>query len=339
MAKSSSSTNKAFFLAVLMAVSVPSAALAWNSENDPDAILTVTVNMGSADAGDGDGGGESGCTGFSSMELSASVVNSRLDRISPARQNPTVQQRLAALGTAPALGTSLSINDTHNSAPILTKSSEVSGSWVVDPDWAQTQNGRAIAGELVQLDLSGYDGSNTISFSAATPSLAMIDRRTYVSSPFSVSYDASSCASDAESEASVFMERSNLQYRTTVNQNSVWESAELPSVGNVDIYGWINARYNVGRLIELAGDGRFEGEAYLLKSRTQSDGDRRLDYLAYIPFDGMDGGWSGSISGVEGTATLRAVTKLYGDLSQDAQLRTQYAFWLDVDPNENYIND
>lgn len=347
MTKTSSKSNKALFLAVLMAVSIPSSALAWDMDVEPDAILTVSVNMGSSDAGDGNGE-VSDCTGFASMELSASVVQSRPEKVQPAIENPNIQQRLAALAMPTALGTTLSLNDTYDGVRILTKSSEVSGSWIINSDWIRSStNSKVIASELAQQDLSQFDGTSTISFSAATPSLAMIDRRTYVTNPFTVSYDATSCESDGEARAEINVMRSQVQARTIVEGDGTWVSVELPVRNGYGDHQWCCsdeavsayvasslAAYDVNTLREIAADGEFRGEAYMLKTRTASDGDRRLSPVALRPND--DGGFDGiGIYGDSGTATLRAVTKLYGELSQNAQIRTQYGFWMEVFPYGN----
>ncbi len=337
------------FVALLMAVSIPSSALAWESSGQPDAVLTVSVNMGSSDAGDGDGGGGEVCSGFATMQLSASVLESRPDRVEPAVSTPSIQQRLAALATPALLGYSLSLNDTFNSERVFTRSQEVSGSWVINSDWIQNDNDhRIMAEELAQLDLSNFDfGAASVSFSDVTPSLAMIDRRTYVTSPFTVSYDATSCESDGDARAGIYIERTELEARTTVNGEQVWNSVELPLRNGVppseccyndeayeEFIATSIAAYNVGALREVAADGLFKGEAYILKSRTASDGDRRLSPVATRPYSEFNYDEVG-LYGSSGEATLRAVTKLYGELSQNAQLRTQYGFWMEVYPYGN----
>jgi hypothetical protein len=355
MTKSSSSSNKALLLAVLMAVSVPSAALAWE-EGSPDSILTVSVNMGSSDAGDNDDEDGGSCTGFATMELSSSTLQSRPDKIQPAIATPNIQQRLAALAMTQATFTTLSLGDTEDGAGgdlILTKSSQVSGSWIINPEWIQLNpRNEAIASELAQMDLSDHDFEIPVSFSAETPSLAMIDRRTYVTSPFTVTYDATTCESDGEARAEIDVMRTEVQARTISNGDGNWSSVELPSRdGSVDCC-WDDqssqqyllylsssaAAYDVATLRELAADGLFKGEAYLLKSRTASDGDRRLIPVAMRPNDFYNYGEDDDgldLYGSSGTATLRAVTKLYGELSQNAQLRTQYGFWMEVFPYGN----
>lgn len=345
MAKSSSSSNKAFFLAVLMAVSVPSAALAWE-EGSPDSILTVSVDMGSDDAGDGSGDGDGGssCTGFATMELSSTALSSRPDVVQPGIANPSIQQRLAALATSAIEEKVVSINDTLDGARVFTRSQSVSGSWEIKSDWiTRSTENRALAGELAQQNLSQFDGEYTVSFSAQTPSLAMIDRRTYVTSPFSLSYDATTCDSDGDARAEIRVIRTDVQARGFVNNASTWLSVELPEVytgccSEEDYRNYLASlyeRFNVSSLMEVAADGGFKGEAYLLKSSTRSDGDRRLETIASVPNDYSDDSDDIELYGSEGTATLRAVTKLYGELSQNAQLRTQYGFWMEVFPYGN----
>lgn len=318
-----------------MAVSVPSAALAWDDDVTPDSVLTVQVNMGSNDAGDSEGGDSDLCTGFSTIALSSTVLQSRPDVVQPGVANPNIRQRLAALATGTAQGRSLSLNDTVNhdndsSTPevlVLTKSSEVSGSWIINSAWANVENAQwSLAQELAQISLQGFDWQNQVlSFSAETPSLAMIDRRTYVTSPFTLSYDASTCASDSTADAEVEVERTDLEVRSTVNGRSEWISVELD---------WERSNpYDVRSLLEIAADGGYRGEAMLLKARTQSDGDRRIGPMASSPGERDDGDWSSSIYGVSGVVDFRAVTKLYGDLSQNAQFRTQFGFWMEVYPN------
>lgn len=336
MAKSSSSSNKALFLAVLMAISVPSAALAWDNENDPDATLTVTVDMGSDDAGDGNGDGDSGCTGFATMELSASTLQSRPERVQPAVAVPNIQQRLEVLASLDLIYPSVNLNDTFDAQGgrqrILTRSSEVTGSWVINPNWlAPGQNtprwvfAEALVGPDV-FDL--WDAEEELIVSPETPSLAMVDRRTYITSPFTVSYDATTCESDTDSWASIDIERSNLEAFLTVDGTRRWSPVEL----EFQEEGEFGTRYSANALIRLARDGEFRGEAYLLKSRTSSDGDGRTSRIAWDVFNDDGSANETDISGESGTAELRAVTKLYGELSQNAQLRTQYGFWMEVLP-------
>lgn len=324
MSKSSSASNKAFLLAFAMIVSVPSAALAWDSDSNPDSVLTVSVDMGSNDAGD-NSSSESGCTGFASMELSASVLQSRPERVQPAIANPTLQQRLAAIASYPWAVPS--IDGAFNDVRYFTRSANVTGSWTVNSDWVESvvdgvrnnQNSpdqKAVLEELLQVDLTNYDGS-ALTISPETPSLAMVDRRTYVTSPFTLSYDASSCVSDSMAEAGVSIQRTDLEVRA----NGGWNSVELD---------WDGSPYNATNLLQIAADGGYRGEAYLLRSRTLSDGDRRINNVASQP--GEYDCCGPVFEGDSGVSTMRAVTRLYGDLSQNAQFRTQYGFWMEVWP-------
>jgi hypothetical protein len=287
------------------------------------------------------------------MELSSSTLQSRPDKIQPAVATPNIQQRLEALAMTGVTFQTLSLTDTFTvnnvEERILTKSSEVSGSWIINPNWIDSDlDNEAIAAELAQMDLSNHDFEIPVSFSAETPSLAMIDRRTYVTSPFTVTYDATTCESDGDARAEIEVMRTEVQARTISNGDGNWSSVELPS--RVEGFGCCSqeeyalylassaAAYDVATLRELAADGLFKGEAYLLKSRTSSDGDRRLNPIAMRPNDFYDyGEYNDGIElyGSSGTATLRAVTKLYGELSQNAQLRTQYGFWMEVFPYGN----
>lgn len=359
MTNASSSKNRALFLAVLMAVSVPSASLAEGETHTPDAVLTVSVNMGSNDAGDG--GDSSGCNGFSSLRLSAAQLESRVERVFPAVANPTIQQRLAALKTPSIQERTLSLNDTVEvlvngeavNVRVLTKSDTVSGSWIVHPQWinrwsAQNDTSRregalAIVSELIQQDLSSYGVNDPfwtdeiISFSATTPSLAMVDRRTYITSPFTVSFDASTCESDVDSEARISIERTPLEASSLVNGTSRWLSVETD---------WDSGLHTLAPFLTSASEGGFRGDAHLVQqSPVGFEGDGRFSWkVAALPFGG-DGGldpwdyyWQDTISGESGDIAMRGVTNLSGELSQNAQFRTTYLFWMEVDPTGEWDN-
>ncbi len=337
MTKSSSTSNKALFLAVLMAVSIPSASLAWDNENDPDSTLTVNVDMGSEDAGDGngEGDGDSGCTGFATMELSATTLRSRPERVQPAVSAPNIQQRLEALAATDAF-IPVNLNDTFSSGNgqerVLTRSSEVTGSWVINPNWLTPEENlsrwifaEALVGPNL-LDL--WNAEEELIITPETPSLAMVDRRTYITSPFTVSFDATTCESDSRSTANIDIERSNLEAFLTVDGMRSWTPVEL----EVDDSGDYPSMFNPTSIMALARDGEFRGFAYMLKSRTRSDGDSNTSFIAYDVYNSDGSANETGISGESGTAELRAITKLYGELSQNAQLRTQYGFWLEVYP-------
>ena len=341
-----------------MAVSIPSASLAVGELDTPDAILTVSVDMGSNDAGDG--GDSAGCNGFSSMGLSTAQLESRVERVIPGVANPSIQQRLAALKTLSIYGRSLSVNDTvevtidNQLVPVrvLTKSETVSDSWIVHPQWInrwssdndtnRRQEALAIVSELIQQDISGYGLNDdfwteeVISFSATTSSLAMVDRRTYITSPFTVSFDASSCESDVDSEARISIERTPLEARSIVNESSRWVSVETD---------WESGFHTLAPFLTDASEGGYWGDAHLVQqSLAGFEGDGRFSWkLATVPFgaDAQDPNswqyfWQDTISGESGDISMRGVTNLSGDLSQNAQFRTTYLFWMEVDPTGDW---
>lgn len=351
MTNASSSKNRALFLAVLMAVSVPSASLAEGETHTPDAVLTVSVNMGSNDAGDG--GDSSGCNGFSSLRLSAAQLESRVERVFPAVANPTIQQRLAALKTLSLHEQSLSLNDTVPvlvngetvNVRVLTKSDTVSGSWIVHPKWinrwASDDDRRvgalAIVSELIQQDISSFGLNDPfwtdeiISFSATTSSLAMVDRRTYITSPFTVSFDASTCESDVDSEARISIERTPLEASSLVNGTSRWLSVETD---------WDSGLHALAPFLTSASEGGYRGDAHLVQQDSVGyEGDGRFGWkIARLPFGGdigpdpWDYYWQDTVSGESGDIAMRGVTNLSGELSQNAQFRTTYLFWMEIDP-------
>jgi len=340
-----------------MAVSIPSASLAVGELDTPDAILTVSVDMGSNDAGDD--GDNSGCNGFSSLRLSTAQLESRVERVFPAVANPTIQQRLAALKTLSLYGRSLSVNDTvevlidNEPVPVrvLTKSETVSGSWIVHPQWINKWSGQydvdrrqealAIVSELIQQDLSSYGLNDPfwteeiISFSATTSSLAMVDRRTYITSPFTVSFDASSCESDVDSEARIYVERTPLEARSIVNESSRWVSVETD---------WESGLHTLAPFLSDASEGGYRGDAHLVQqSQAGYEGDGRYSWkLATVPFGAENNlrpweeFWQDTISGENGDISMRGVTNLSGDLSQNAQFRTTYLFWMEVSPTGDW---
>jgi hypothetical protein len=232
----------------------------------------------------------------------------------------------------------VNLNDTFNlqgeRQRILTRSSEVTGSWVINPDWlAIGENferwvfAEALIGpEVAEL----WAEDEELIVTPETPSLAMVDRRTYITSPFTVSYDATSCESDTVAWASVDIERSNVEAFLTIDGARRWTPVEFEF--EEEEAGEFATRYSATPLIGLARDGEFRGEAYLLKTRTSSDGDGRTSRYAWDVFNDDGSANETGISGESGNTELRAVTKLYGELSQNAQLRTQYGFWMEVFP-------
>lgn len=355
MTNASSSKNKALFLAFLMAVTIPSAALA-TEEDFPDAILTVSVNMGSNDAGDGEGG--SGCTGFSTMGLSATQLQSRVERVTPGVANPTIQQRLAALRTPELFGVSLGANDTvlvsdngaSVTARVFTRSEIVSGSWIIRPEWINQWDGEwdgderlealKIISELTQQDLTRYVLNDpfwtdeVLSFSPETPSLASVDRRTYITSPFTVSYDASSCLSDSDSEARITIERTPLEASSTVNSIARWSSVETD---------WEAGFSSLSSFLAAASEGGYRGDSHLLQQTRpggDSEGERGSWKVAPVPLaadtDWWDSRWNDDISGEAGDIGMFGVTNLSGELSQNAQFRTTYMFWMEIDPSGDW---
>jgi hypothetical protein len=324
----SSSSNKALFLAVLMAVSVPSGALAWNHENDPGEVLTVNVNMGRNDSGDGNGDGEDdgGCTGFSTMALSATTLTSRPERVDPGVANPTLDDRISVLSSTREFGIALSRLSTFTYGQqiverVFTRSQVVTTSWMINTAWLDEApdpetylDRRYVAEELTQLDLGQWQGT-PLTISAETPSVAMVDRRTYITSPFTVSFDATNCESDDLAEAEVLVERSNLE--AFVPSNEVpWSSVEL---GELEL----------GGLLQLAADGEFRGYSYLQDIEFEDEGTIDVGTIGRLPEELYDDDFD---SEEAGTFMLRGVTQLFGELSQNAQLRTRYGFWLEVYP-------
>ncbi len=309
-----------------MAVSVPSAALAWNHENDPGEVLTVNVNMGRNDSGDGNGDGEDdgGCTGFSTMALSATTLTSRPERVDPGVASPTLDDRISVLSSTREFGIPLSRLSTFTYGEtverVFTRSRVVTSSWLINTNWldeAPNQefgNRRSIAQELTQLDLNQWDGE-PLTISAETPSLAMVDRRTYITSPFTVSFDATNCESDDLAEAEVLVERSNLEAFIPANEVP-WASVEF-------------AEEDLSGLLQLAADGEFRGYSYLQDIEFEEEGTINVGTVARLPEELYDDEFD---SEEAGSFMLRGVTALFGELSQNAQLRTRYGFWLEVYP-------
>lgn len=359
MTNASSSKNRALFLAVLMAVSIPSAAFSEGLPNEmPDEVLTVSVNMGSNDAGDSSS--SSGCTGFSSMAMSTNQLQSRVERVTPGVETPTIQQRLAALRTPSLVGMGLSFNDTVTfydgqadvTVPALTQSAGVGTPWNVHPMWIEQHRGgdnniaysewfeaREVLSELTQQDLSGFDENHplwsddaaladALSFSAETPSLAMIDQRTYITSPFTMSFDASNCESDSQTKARVMVLRDELKVGSIQNNLSTWSPVET---------SW-DSFNSLAPLLSQASEGGFRGDSRLLHYFTR-DQEARVTRKALMPFGNNGPGWDGSPYFDESEAgefTLRAATYLFGDLSQNAQIKTQFMFWMEVSPTGEF---
>lgn len=300
-------------LALIAALSVPSSAVGFG-EDLPDETLTVFVNMSP-----GGSGSENGCTGFSSMSLSDNELVSSLDRNRPGVANPTIQQRLQPFELNP--DQKVEVDNSQDPAFFRV---DGQGDWMIDRVWASANKVDAagiLGGTLREengvytLVVGGvdFDGTYDLTISPTIPSVAMVDRKSYVTQPFTLTYDASSCVSDLDTIADISVERSALQVRRQDNGNSFWSQIE----GN-------GRNTTAQQMISLAAAAQFSGHAYL--TRTTPLGGAAFTRTFAQNFEGSDD----VANGTSGETTLRAITELFGDLSVNAQFRTQYAFWMDV---------
>lgn len=309
MSNSMSRSSKAIVFSLLATLSIPSAAMAWDSPYDPDAILTVSVDMDSSNNDDGEG-----CNGFATMALSSYALDSTIDINRPGVDNPTIQQRLQPFG--------LTLSELDGNGDPAFFRVNGAGDWMIDRDWANSNRsttaeliGSVVTNDNLIVDGNTYDASFDITISPSISSIAMVDRKSYVTEPFTLTYDANTCVSDTYTEAEIYVDRSPLQVRQTEGFNTSWTPLENDGPD-----------YSSNNMIELAQQGRFSGYAYL--SRTTQIGGETFtrEFAEFYDLDELDE----IAGGTSGETTLRAVTSLYGDLSVNAQFRTQYAFWMDI---------
>lgn len=287
---------------------VPAASYAWDSDTEPDEVVTMTVDL---PATDGSGGGGT-CNGYASINTSVGTVAATLNQVVPAIADPTAEQRISYFG--------FSLNDTYLwydnlnavSSPIFTDNQD--GTLTLASTWSAEANNSLVKSQL--------DTNNDGIISDSDQSPLMMDRRVFSSVPFDVSFDASTCI-DSDAYGAVWVERTPVELRVQGDYGSSWESAEL------DPLSQNNA------LLDVSISPNVNANAYLLRSV------RVLDGLVNVPLQVAqcsDCFTAPILAGDEGSTTVRGVMQMYGDRTE-GQYRVKYGFWLELDSDEYFFEE
>lgn len=305
MTRKSSSFRATVALSLFVLTAIPSSALAWDSDTEPDNVVTVTVDLPATDGSDNGGV----CNGYSTITTSVNHLAATLDQVAVGNQNPTIDQRLNFYGN--------SLSDAfYNSASewVQVFSDNGDGTYSINQEWASQQSWTANA-----LDTNG-DGV----ISSADSSPLMLDRRSYVTQPFTVQFDADSCV-DSYAYGAVWAERTEVEHRV-VDQNgySVWTSAEFNPDDVPDPVAFFQSNPDLN------------ASAYLLRPT------RVMDGLVNIPYQLAN--YTGSCcnppvtAGDSGSASVRGVMKLFGN-ADAGQYRVNFGFWLEVNTGDYFYQE
>jgi len=293
-----------------IAIAIPSSAIAFDSNDVPDRIVTMTVDL---PATDGSGGGGGVCSGYSSIDTSASNLAATLDEINPGISNPTLEQRVQLYG--------FELDQTFEDAdsnPLIFTEVEGGGRLEFNTIWADANP------EMVSLLDTNTDGF--IDDEDFSP--LMLDRRVFVSDDFTVSFEASTCVASSKFGI-VWAERSPVQTYLQDPQGGAmyWETAEIDFFDLAPIFP--------NDPLRAAVTATNNASAYLLRPTRIADG------LINVPLqlaNYVDGNNIPVVAGDEGSASLRGVMQLYGDQTQ-GQYRVMYGFWLYVDTFDNFLDE
>lgn len=301
------SVRNTTYLCLLSILAVPSASFAWDSDIEPDEVVTMTVDL---PATDGSGGGGT-CSGYASINTSVGTLAATLNQVIPAIQDPTIQQRIAYFG--------FTFEDTYywdnNGQPTYSAifTDNLDGTVSIASTWSAI-SGNAFVSSQLDTNADGL-------ISSADQSPLMMDRRVFASSPFDVSFDASTCV-DSDAYGAVWVERSNVEARSE-DGGSSWQTAEF------------NPLNQSNSLVDISVSPNVNANAYLLRNV------RALDGLANIPLQvaQCSGCFSPPIlAGSEGSTSVRGVMQMYGDRTE-GQYRVKYGFWLELDSDEYFFDE
>lgn len=282
---------------VLVVLLIPSAAMA-NEAPDPDEVLSVTVDL-PADGGDQ---GSAGCSGYSSMNLSANSLEATLDQITPGISNPTLAQRLDLYG--------LAVNSTDDSAdnnPLFTLQEGLG------PGGSDRLSISSVVQDYLKEKLD-TNGDGFIDSSDRT--LLALDRRIFVTDEFRVNFRASTCV-DSSYLGMVMAGRSDLQMASFDDGDRVWVSIDV----------------DTGYPLGFAVPDSFVGDSYL-RANINLLGDI-LTIPRRVLLD-PEGSEQPIVLGSEGERPFKAVTRLFGE-GDSGQFRTQYSFWLIVSDENGFF--
>jgi len=303
---------KPALLTLAIATAIPSSAIAFDPDYIPDEMVTMTVDL---PATDGSGGGGDGvCSGYSSLETSATSLAGTLDEVNPGNSNPTLEQRVRLYG--------YELDDTFTDSndgdiAIFT----VDGDRLeINSDWAAANSATAA---LLDTNDDGFiDGDDY--------SPLMLDRRVFVSDPFNVSFDASTCI-DSLKFGLVWAERAPVETFVEDPDDGYmyWKSAEI------DFSQLFPIDSNDAPRVVATDENN--ASAYLLRPTAIAGG------LINVPLQLANYGIGFGppipvVAGDEGSASLRGVMQLFGDQTQ-GQFRVKFGFWLEVDTFDNFLDD
>ena len=298
------------FLCALSLLAIPSASFAWDGDTEPDEVVTMTVDL---PATDGSGGGGT-CNGYASISTSTGTLAATLNQVVPAIQEPTLAQRVAYFG--------FSIDDTYtwydnvaqNYVITTIFNDNLDGTLSFASTWSAEAGNSFIKSQL--------DTNSDGLVSSADSSPLMMDRRVFATSPFQVSFDASTCV-DSDAYGAVWVDRTPVETRLEVNGSPTWQDAEF------DPFNQSNA------LADISSSPNVNANAYLLRSV------RVLDGLINVPLqvaNCYDCSNPPILAGDEGTTPVRGVMQMYGDRTE-GQYRVKYGFWLELGSDEYFFEE
>ena len=288
-------------LAIAVSTALPSASIAFDSDDEPDQIVTMTVDL---PATDGSGGGGGTCTGYSSLETSASNLQATLDEVDPGNQDPSLEERIGFYGF------DLDEVFTDSGGTEYAIFVEGDGSYLeINSTWSAIAANAGIVAALDTNDNGRVDSDDD--------SPLMLDSRVFASSPFTVTFDASTCVS-SERFGVVWAERSDVETLVEdLDEGELnWESAEFYSDDEDDPFQGL-----------LDGPGN-KATAYLLRPTRIADGLVNAP-LQLANFQGY-GIPIPVVAGDEGSASLQGVMQMHGNQAE-GQYRVKYGFWLEID--------
>jgi len=297
------------YLSAITLIAIPSTSYGWDSDIEPDEVVTMTVDL---PATDGSGGGGGTCSGYASINTSVGTLAATLNQVIPATAEPTLEQRLSYFG--------FSDDDTYlwydNGNPIYDPifRDNLDGTVSIASTWSAMGGNSFVTSQL--------DTNSDGLISSTDQSPLMMDRRVFASSPFDVTFDASTCV-DSDAYGAVWVERTNVESRVLENGGSYWQTAEF------------NPADQANGLLDISSSPNVNSNAYLLRSV------RVLDGLVNIPLQvaQCSGCFSPPIlAGDEGTTSVRGVMQMYGDRTE-GQYRVKYGFWLELDSDEYFFDE